>query len=738
MNQKLTRRKFLGTGAVAGAGAVGAGMLLSPRGARSSPIVQQTQLPGSQIPQFVDPLPTFVGQRVDQQNYNIVVMEFPQQILPASVYANAPAPYNQGTWVWGERNGSQPPHTPGHTIIAHRHTPSTATYINNIPAPGNSVVEPLLPIDQQIAWANPLNTPPSFDDYQGVIPNVHHLHGAEVQSQFDGTMMEWFTNNGIHGPGYNTLRPTRSNAAVYQYPNTQPPLMMFFHDHTRGVTRLNVYAGMVSQYWIRDQFDTGNPNNSLGLPAGDFEIELTIQDHMFDTNGQHFYVASDPANIADPALHPFWSEDNFGDVVMVNGRSWPFLEVEPRRYRFRILSFSNMRCFQMWLENAQTGAAGPPIWQIGTDGGFLDVPVKLSFDPNATGFTGNSKLQLCNTERNDIIIDFTGMEGQTFTLRNDGSAPLGNPDPANTDPTLQGRVMQFRVNQPLSSRDATFNPANGGSLRGGTNQLPKIVRLANPATGQLAAGVAPTVGVHRQLIFVEASTAADQSIEYLNNNTIQEGVRQGTNIIIPGSEPTRQGGSAATDKTGMRMTEMPRVGDTEVWEIFNLTDDGHAIHIHLIQFQVLNRQEADVDGYTNLYNSQFPGGMFFGTDANGAATTVNYPAGVYIPGYGPPNDYNNPNADGAIGGNPAFAPFLGTLHPPEVYEQGWKDTFHALPGFVNRVVVRFSPQDIAVGAVKAGQNRFVFDPTTGPGYMFHCHMLEHEDNELMHAWLCNP
>lgn len=117
---------------------------------------------------------------------------------------------------------------------------------------------------------------------------------------------------------------------------------------------------------------------------------------------------------------------------------------------------------------------------------------------------------------------------------------------------------------------------------------------------------------------------------------------------------------------------------------------------------------------------------------------MDYPSGVYIPGYGPPNDYKTPNDDGAVGGNPAFSPFLGTLHAPETYEAGWKDVFHVLPNAVNRLVVRFSPQDINVGDVDAGQNHFTIDPTTGPGYMFHCHMLEHEDNELMHAWLCNP
>ncbi|MDR0344306.1 MAG: multicopper oxidase domain-containing protein, partial [Nocardiopsaceae bacterium] len=707
----MSRRKLLVTGGGLAAGLIALDRLdrITPNPVQIRPAsatTPQTHLPGSQIPQFTVPLPTFVGQRVDSPSYQVHTQEFQQQVLPASVYASAAPPFNRGTFVWGQKNGTQPPHWPGHTTIAHRHTPTTVTYINNLPKPGQSHLEPLLTIDQTLAWANPLNNPADDrDPYQGVIPIVYHLHGAEVGSEFDGTMMEWFTNNGIHGPGYNTLRSTGANAAVYQYPNSQPPLTMFFHDHTRGITRTNVYAGMVGQYWIRDEFDTGEINNPLRLPAGNQEIELTIQDRMFDTNGQLFYPADEPAN---SPLHPFWPEDFFGDVVCVNGAAWPFLEVEPRRYRFRMLNFSNMRFIRTWLEDAASGAAGPPIWQIGTDGGLLDVPVRLSADPNDDSIFGGTKVLLGTTERNDVIIDFTGLAGHAFTLRNNAPAPFPDGEAANFDPATSGRIMQFRVNQPLSGQDNTFDPASGDPLRGGQNQLPAIVRLADPATGQPGRGVQPTVGVTRQLVFVEAEND-NGSIEYLVNNMIQDGVRQGTNILVPGSEPTRQGGSAATDKTGMRMTEVPRVGDTEVWEILNLTDIAHSVHIHLIQFQVLNRQEVDLQAYQDLYNSQFPGGTFFGTHPDGTAGTVDYPSGVYIPGYGPPNDYLTPNDDGAVGGNPAFSPFLGTLHSPETYEAGWKDVFHVLPNAVNRLVVRFSPQDINVGDVGAGQNRFTID-----------------------------
>jgi FtsP/CotA-like multicopper oxidase with cupredoxin domain len=190
----------------------------------------------------------------------------------------------------------------------------------------------------------------------------------------------------------------------------------------------------------------------------------------------------------------------------------------------------------------------------------------------------------------------------------------------------------------------------------------------------------------------------------------------------------------------MFLTELPRQGDTELWEFFLLTDESHPIHIHLIEFQILNRQPADPDSYrTNAFFPAFPGGTFYGPRADGSAGLVDYPAGAFSPGDGPPNDYLTPNADGAIGGNPAFSPFYtGPIIPPEIYEAGWKDVFHALNDHVNRVVCRWAPTDIPVGGVQAGENPFTFDPTVGPGYMFHCHMFEHEDNELMHMFILNP
>jgi FtsP/CotA-like multicopper oxidase with cupredoxin domain len=383
------------------------------------------------------------------------------------------------------------------------------------------------------------------------------------------------------------------------------------------------------------------------------------------------------------------------------------------------------------------------MFQIGTDGGLLDTPVKLlglpepvnNDDPSPT-----TRLFLAPSERADIIIDFANQQGKTFTWTNDSQVPFpsGSPlDPA--DPTRS--VMQFKVSLPLSSQDRTYDPSTGAPLRGGGNQEPVIVRLANPATGTIAAGV--TLSATRQLVLFEfedpngnGGNTAGTPVEDLVNNSKWNGERDGGGFPpIPGSTLDQSG-------QGIWMTELPRVGSTEVWEFLNTTVDAHPIHIHLIQFQLLNRQAVVIDPntgqptYLDTWANAFPGGTFNGETANGTWGPVNYQPGTIIPGYGPPGNYFTRNADGALGGNPAFSPVLtGPVIPPNPNEAGWKDVAKTFPGFVNRYIIRWAPQATAVGGVRPGQNQYSFDPTKGPGYVVHCHILDHEDNEMMRPYI---
>jgi FtsP/CotA-like multicopper oxidase with cupredoxin domain len=686
----------------------------------------------------VQPLPTFNSKRVSSPSLQVGMLEFQQKVLPDSFYAALPAPYSAGTYVWGYQVGKNAPQYPAPTIVAQRGTPTTITYVNALPL--QPVLQKTLTIDQTLHWADPLGahaTALPTGPYFGPPPGVVHLHGAEVPSNFDGIPDAWWTPDGKRGKGYNSLMPTDANAAIYQYPNQQPATTLWFHDHTLGMTRISVLSGLAGMYLVRDQYDTGLADNPLGLPAGDQEIELVLQDRQFDTNGQWYFPDStsngqglngDPTN---PLIHPNWIPEYFGDAIVVNGRTWPYLEVEPRRYRFRVVNGSNARFFRMGLVDPTSGAAGPTIWQIGSDGGLFDRPVK----PTDHEDLGRLALFLAPGERVDIIVDFSGMAGKSFTLTNDAQYPYPSGGPVTAG--LDDRVMQFRVTKPLSGRDTTFDPAGGGTLRGGASQPAPIVRLSNPSTAKLGAGVKADVIRQLVLVEVEGNPPAPQPggpIEVLLNNTKWDGLREGSTQVAGG--PVAQ-----QDGVGNMVTELPRLGSTEVWEIMNLTQDAHPIHLHLIQFQLLNRQQIQTrtapDGsavyaYRSLYNAKFPGGTFNGQLADGSWGPMKYPAGQYIPGFGPPNDYAKPNGDGAIGGNPAFSMTLaGNPLPPEAGEVGWKDTIKVYPGFVTRVVARWAPQDNAIGTTAPGQNSFPFDPTSGPGYVWHCHILDHEDNEMM-------
>jgi spore coat protein A len=736
-----TRRQFLKAGVVlGGASLIPAGRWLAAgSGVLASAQTPQVPLPGAHIPKYVDPLFSFVGKRVTSTDFITRISEFQQLVLPASVYPEA---FRDGTYVWGYQVDGRPPSWPGFTVEAVRGRPTTVTYVNDLPGARATNLEDLLTVDQTIHWADPLDTGHSVRPFAGPVPTVVHLHGAEVASSSDGAPEGWFTANGLHGQGYTTISATGPNAAVYRYPNAQPATTLWFHDHALGITRLNVFSGLAAAYLLRDAFDTGERSNPLALPAGRQEIELLIQDRLFDTNGQLLFPDGTPTgnpsglngSPPNPDIHPFWIPEFFGDAMVVNGKTWPFLNVEPRRYRIRFVNGCNARFLSMNLtDRSNASSPNPPsavaFWQIGTDGGLLDRPVKLNgrSDPD-------SKLFLAPSERADVIIDFAGLEGRTLTLTNGARFPF--PTGGLPHPKVDGQIMQFRVNLPLSGTDRTFDPAAGGSLRGGHHQEPAIVRLADPTKGTLGPHVRPSVA--RQLILVEVegpSTAVNPGgpEEVLLNNSTWMGMREGTSTPIPGSRPDGAG-------QGFFMTELPVVGATEVWEILNLTMDAHPLHIHLVQVQVLNRQTADAIGYRARYDAQFPGGRFAGeiVHADGTVTygAVRYPPGTYIQGYGPPHDYRTPNGDRAIGGNPAFSPFLqGSPALPDANEAGWKDTFKAFPGEVTRIVVRWAPTETPVSGVRPGVNLFPFDPTSGPGYVWHCHILDHEDNDMMRGYI---
>jgi spore coat protein A len=671
----------------------------------------QIPLAPTSIPQFVDPLPHFAypGLRVDATApgtpLTVEMLPNDQQALSTgTILPNGTivSPVAGLTHVWGYRvsNGivSRGPLWPAFTILAKRGVPVDVLYLNELNESYDAVN---IALDQTLHWALGMGGM-GMDPYTGPVPAVVHLHGGEVPAWSDGGPDAWYMPGGTQG-GHAAL------TNLYRYPNTQEAGTLWYHDHALGATRLNVYAGMAGFYLLRDDTEdtvhlpgwsgdnkvqeidrvTGQPHGDAYLP----EIEVAIQDRMFDQNGQLYF----PTLAPNPMDHPFWVPEFLGDIITVNGKTWPYLSVAPRKYRFRLLNGSNARFYELWLQDLATGTMGPKIYQIGTDGGLLDTPAV--FDPNL----GN-KLLIAPGERVDLIIDFgsvanpnPAMPYAVWTLRNQGRAPY----PKGTPPqgVTTGRILQFVVNGQTTGPDNSV-------IAGRPTPLEK---LANFTTATPAVPVDKT----RQLTLNEVMGMGGP-LEVLVNNTKWDG------------HSTRPYNDFAVDPSGASMTlysELIEEGQTELWQIINLTADAHPIHLHLVQFQLVSRQKFNMNRYSANYDAAFQAAGFpFGFEG----------------GWGPPLDYNTgEDPSGAVwtpflGGNPDVTPFLqGQPAPANPNERGWKDTFIMYPGQVTTVIVRFTPTD----ANATGKNYFDFNPDGGHGYVWHCHIVDHEDNEMMRPYV---
>jgi len=625
------------------------------------------------IPKFVNQLvipPVYVNDSwaIDShghvvEHYTVYMRNFTQQILPP------PLP---STKVWGYGGLAKNATTgaplgyfqfsPGPTFEAKRGIHFNVTWINDIKANHMFAVDPTL------HWANPNDInmtelmmyvqngifppfPPGFNgsNYLGLnpglfnaqypVPLIPHLHGGEVSSFFDGHPEAWFTWNGMKGSAYNTS--VLSLTPTFQYPNVQPPTTLWYHDHALGITRINVASGLAGFYLLRDpNADTIAPL----LPSGAYEIPLAIQDRSFNLDGSMWF----PSIGLDPAIHPYWMPEFFGNTIMVNGKVWPNLNVNQTQYRFRLLDGSNARFYTISFWDMTTGLNLRFI-QIGSDGGYLKAPVMLK------------ELTIAPGERTDILVDFTGLAGHKIIMKNSAKAPF--PSGAPPDQQTVAQIMQFTV-------------TSGGGPPGFT---PFTIAGApvpfNPTlTGPTFPTLSATINRTRILTLWEVM-----------------GLLGPTEILLNGQK-------WAADI----WTDGPYYGKTEEWVIVNPTADTHPIHLHLVQFQLVSRQAIDVKKYAAdwLARQTDPG---INND-NMPPWTLHYqpqelPIGPYLKG------------------KPSLA-------PPN--ERGWKDTIQANPGEVTIIRVRFAPID--------GTPKYPFDPTVGPGYVWHCHILDHEDNEMMRPY----
>lgn len=533
----------------------------------------------------------------------------------------------------------------------------------------------LLPVDTNLHWCYSLHGASSANgvDYRQYnikkngVPIITHLHGGNSDFQYDGNPEFFYSPDGtVKGPQWDTVPGGFTN--TFRYNNAVPAGNLWYHDHALGLTRLNVYAGLAGFYFVRDEFDTGMPDNPPGLPAFPYELAYAIQDRMFTDRGKLFYPAfpGDPfyddfitgeGAVLPPDLFPGGGPtalaEFFGDHMVVNGKIWPKANVEPRNYRMHLLNGTDSRFMVIQFVAVNAGETDPsagtpiPFWVIGSDQG-LGTPAQtdtLVFEPGG---------------RYDIVFDFSQVpEGSRVIMKNlGGDAPFGGAyggdlDPDDLFPDRQtDRVMAFDVVVPLSDVPDTFNPGN------------------LPGYG----GVGAEDAVRRVALF-EGLDEFGRLQPLLG--TVNDGDLTGMNVAKAYTwfQPT---------------SEKPAFDSTEIWEIYNFTADAHPIHLHLVNFEILDRKG-------------------FEYDITGTQTTTQH--------------------NGASGEAPEISNIRNLTSVevgPEYFETAPKDMVTSLPGDPEGDPEEDPPISPSGQMVRI---RAHFDK---PGrYVWHCHILSHEDHEMM-------
>jgi FtsP/CotA-like multicopper oxidase with cupredoxin domain len=636
-DKKYDRRLFLKmTGAAAGTVAAASmlgGLSGTAEASCGTGSSTMTPLDPLTIPKYVNPLviPPVYDLKVGE--VKVDAAKLLQQILPLKNASGQPTGFGPTTvYAYGGKvidpvTGKTVSfrHSPGATFLVKKGVPTKVEWINNISGPHFLAVDPTIHRANPNKMATPRPPfkafPPGYLTAQDPVPMVTHLHGAEVSSFYDGGPNVWFTRNGKVGPQFTTRH--------YIYPNSQEATSMFYHDHAPGMTRLNVFAGLAGFWVIQDPKDRIAPL----LPNGKYWLPMAIQDRSFAVKDACGNNELNFGNVGDvPSVHPYWIPEFFGDAIMVNGHTWPFVNVDRGQYRLTLLNGCNARFLNLFFDN------GMSFVVIGSDGGYLQSPVR------------ESSLILLPGGRIEILIDFSNIAaGTEIILRNNANAPYPDGDPA--DPNTVGQIIKFKV----------------GSAKGFVpKKLPSSLNptLCGPEWPALRPG-----GLKRIVTLNEQLDMMGNPLGLFLNGQMWD---------APASET-------------------PKNGTTEDWYFVNLSGDAHPMHLHLVQFQIVSRQDFNADQYlidwlnlnkNGLMNGMLPFKMTWKTKV--------------------------------LPFEPYLTPGSKTFADPD--EHGWRDLVRALPGQVTQIRVRFKKQD--------GQP-YPFDPTTGPGYVWHCHIVDHEDNEMM-------
>jgi len=719
------------------------------------------------VPKYVTPLviPPVMNdtnpRNPNQNPYDIAVRQFQQQILPGGIwktinpaitvdlpattlwsYGPAADPKPDSSALGGGVGIAPAPNSqfnyPAYTMETKSNVPVDVRWINDLKGDfgvGTNCLPHLLPVDQTLHWANPPGGPggtdshgtdPSF--YTGPVPIVTHLHGAHVDPHSDGYPEAWwlpacdvpaeYATKGTLFDDATGANPGNLGYADYSYRQDQPATTLWYHDHSLGMTRSNVYAGPAGFWLIRGgAFDRptvkgtkkvatlpgpepkpGQTVLELNLPTSTVrtkirEIPIAIQDRSFNADGSLFYPDNraffeglDTSDLQIPFaptsdVAPIWNPEAFFNVMVVNGVSWPELEVAPALYRFRFLDGCNSRFLWLKFDNSDV-----KVWQIGAEQGFLPAPVDMNaLDLDGSG-DGKAQLLMALAERADVIVDFRGLaNGAEIELLNIGpDEPFGGGipgvdfTPADTGTT--GKVMRFKVNSALlTPQDAkTTDPSqlvlNGEPALGPvTNATPRRVSLNEEVSGDMDSGkavyVCATADEEFQIPIVKVNPDGSECTVDPYTMAIPFGPVAAKLGTVSGSGGSVAGNplmwTDASDPSNVaklvplgngstvtvNVTENPALGAIEQWDIYNFTVDAHPIHLHLVRFEVMGRAQigGDID----------PGRV-------------------------------------------------------EPWETGFKDTVIAYPGEITRVKAKFDIEGL---------------------YVWHCHIVEHEDNEMMRPYV---
>ncbi|MGR6974247.1 multicopper oxidase family protein [Streptomyces cynarae] len=581
----------------------------------SNPQAGGIQSPVKELTPFLDPLTIPSSARPRRRADGVLDLTVEMRTATVSLHSQLPP-----TTVWAYEG-----HTPGPTIDVRRGERLRVAWVNRLTGtiPLTAVQVPNTGQTPAV-WDQPgLDGAAPMEDVRNLRPwTVTHLHGA-------------ITGSGNDGWPENVLEP--GAAQLSEYPNDQPATALFYHDHAMAVTRWNVMAGLQGMYVIRD-----DEEDSLGLPGGRYEVPLLLADRNLETDAD--------GNLTGRLLHKtaiiqseplLWLRGFTGPFTMVNGTIWPYLDVEARWYRFRVVNGANTRQYRLALvdEDGKPVPSGS-VQQIGTDGGLLPRPVPV-----------DDSVTLGAAERADLLIDFAAFRGRRLRLVNTN----GNPDPGPWPQVMEFRVSSTRVRDPFvlpRQLSRSYRRLSGSALPEHTDRL---VVLTPQGPGQS--------------LCWEMEKTEDVPGELPADGIVQVKEKDGS--------VTTYRRTASDFYDPLRF--FVRARSWERWRFLHVAPSGwpHPMHIHTTRFQVLDRQTYDVSGFKSFT-------MADGSIGCGTATPVAWTG-------------------------------AGSVSPAE---EGWKDTVRANAGELVTVAGYFGDA--------AGK------------YVYHCHMLEHEDMGMMRQFVVLP